>query len=361
MKKVLFATTALVMSMTAGVAVAEVAVTGDARMGLIYDGNDAQFGSRARVRFTLTGESDAGLSFGASFRVDHQDDSGGKANQGTAGSVWISGTYGKLEMGDVVSASEAAIGDLYEVGYTQGEFGGDLEEISYLTADGNNLDQGPNILYSYSISGFNLYASASDSSDNAWPGAAGTDSPFCEVIDSDGDGELDDEVCGVADTDTDSDIAWSVAANYEGTHANGTYTVGLGYAKHDEAKEVVLGLEATYGAFSGKFIYADYDDRAGIDFRIGDSPVGALDNANYNYDKAYGLSLAYEFDAVTVKGYYRRDEAEAITVGANDTDFDTFGIGADYDLGGGAILAGGIVDTDWAQDTVADIGVRFTF
>ena len=361
MKKVLFATTALVMSMTAGVAVAEVAVTGDARMGLVYDGNDAQFGSRARVRFTMTGESDAGLSFGASFRVDHQDDSGGKANQGTAGSVWISGTYGKLEMGDVASASEAAIGDLYEVGYTQGEFGGDLEEISYLTADGNNLDQGPNILYSYSINGFNLYASASDASDNAWPGAYGADKPFCEVIDADGDGELDDEVCGVETGDEDSDVAWSLAANYEGTHANGTYTVGLGYGKYGDAKEVVLGAEATYGAFSGKLIYADYSDRAGIDLRVGDEPVAEFDNADYEYDKAYGFSLAYEFDAVTVKGYYRRDEAEAITVGAKDTEFDTIGIGADYDLGGGAILAGGIVDSDWINDTVADVGIRFTF
>ena len=67
MKKVLFATSALVLS--AGFASAEVALSGDGRMGMIYDGNDVQFSSRARVKFTLTGESDAGLSFGAAFRV----------------------------------------------------------------------------------------------------------------------------------------------------------------------------------------------------------------------------------------------------------------------------------------------------
>ncbi|MDO5643913.1 MAG: porin, partial [Paracoccus sp. (in: a-proteobacteria)] len=39
MKKALFATTALVM--TAGVAAAEVSVTGDARMGMRYESNTA--------------------------------------------------------------------------------------------------------------------------------------------------------------------------------------------------------------------------------------------------------------------------------------------------------------------------------
>ncbi|NHF74351.1 porin [Paracoccus xiamenensis] len=352
MKKVLFATTALVMSMTAGVAVAEVAVTGDARMGLIYDGNDAQFGSRARVRFTMTGESDAGLSFGASFRVDHQDNSGGKASDGTAGSVWISGTYGKLEMGDVVSASEAAIGDLYEVGYTEGAFGGDLEEFSYLTGDGNNLDQGPNILYSYSISGFNLFASASDASDNAWSGAAGADNPdFNEVT-----GVFDPET-----NDTDTDLAWSVGAAYEGQLANGTWSVGLGYGKHDEAEEIVLGGEVKSGAFMAKAIYADYSDRDSITFQMDGEPDVTLSGANFEYDKAYGFSLGYEFNSVVVKGYWRRDELNSLVAGVGDREYDSFGIGADYDLGGGAVLAGGIVDTDWAEDTVADIGIRFKF
>lgn len=164
MKKVLFATTALAMSMTAGVAVAEIALTGDARMGLVYDGNDAQFSNRARIRFTATGETDGGLSFGATFRVDHEryNSADQRASNGTRGEVWVSGSYGKLSMGDVVSASEAAIGDLYSVGFTGGDFYANLNELHYLTGDGNNLDQGGNILYEYSINGFGLFASASN-------------------------------------------------------------------------------------------------------------------------------------------------------------------------------------------------------
>lgn len=346
MKKVLFATTALVMSMTAGVAVAEVAVTGDARMGLIYDGNDAQFSSRARVRFTLTGESDAGLSFGGSFRVDQQDDSGGKASNGTAGSVWISGTYGKLEMGDTVSASEAAIGDLYEVGYTQGGFGYDVEEISYLTGDGANTDQGPNILYSYTIDRFELYASASDGSDSAWPTTVGANA--------------DD-----ADDAWSDDVAYSVAAKYNAE----TWWVGLGYAKHDEADEISLGAGATFNNFTVKGVYVDYSDRFTVWLDSSDGNfapiVGDLDNG-YMLDKTFGLSADYAMDAVTIGGFWRRDEYKSDWIDAagndyDDQEFDSFGIGAEYDLGGGATLAGGIIDTDYLDDTVADLGVRFTF
>lgn len=350
MKKVLFATTALVLS--AGFASAEVALSGDGRMGLIYDGNDAQFGSRVRAKFTLTGETDAGLSFGGAFRVDQQDNSGGKASDGTAGAVWISGSFGKLSMGDVVSASEAAIGDLYDVGYTEGTFGGDLEEISYLTGDGANTDQGPNILYEYTYNNFSFYGSATDASDNAWPGAYGTDDPAY----NEETGQWD-----AVDGDADSRIAWSVAGAYEGEFTNGTYKVGLGYAKHDEAKELVLGGEFTYNNFMAKAIYADYSNRNDISFQIEGEPDRFLSSSDYEYDRAYGLSLGYQYNAFLFKGYYRRDEFNAITAGYDDTSADTWGIGADYDLGGGAVLAGGIVDSDWASDTVADFGIRFKF
>ncbi len=352
MKKVLFATSALVM--TAGVAAAEVTLSGDARMGVIYDGDNAQFGSRARARFTMTGETDTGLSFGASFRVDHENPGGGLASSGTAGAVWVSGTYGKLSMGDVVSASEAAVGDLYSVGYTEGSFAGDLEEISYLTADGENLDQGPNVLYEYSINGFNLYGSMSDGDVASWPGATGSVSPDYQ------NGEF-------SPADNDGKTAWSVGASYEGEYTGGTWMLGLGYAQHkldsgEKAKEIVVGGEMTYGGFSGKAIYADYKNRDGIYFRLNNGDTDfILDNANYEYDKAYGLSLAYEYNAFIFKGFYRRDEVEATAVGFDDIDQDTWGIGVDYDLGGGAVLAAGVADSDWIEDTVADAGIRFKF
>ena len=327
MKKVLFATSALVLS--AGFASAEVALSGDGRMGIIYDGNDAQFSSRARVRFNLSGESDAGLSFGASFRVDQENYNSNayrSAARGTAGAVWISGTYGKLSMGDVVSASERAIGDLYEVGYTDGTFGADVEEISYLTADGANLDQGPNILYEYTINNISLYASASDGQDNSWFTTPGANN--------------DDSLNASSD-----EVAWSVAGKYEAEN----FWVALGYGKHDDAKEIILGGEGTYNNFSFKGIFAKYDDRF----------TGRANGETLEH--TYGLGLAYQWDAVLVEGFYRRDGFEYTTAGVDDEDFDSFGIGAEYDLGGGAVLAGGIIDTDYLDDTVADFGIKFSF
>ena len=340
MKKVLFATSALVLS--AGFASAEVALSGDGRMGMIYDGNDAQFSSRARVKFTLTGESDAGLSFGGAFRVDQENYSSNEyrsAARGTAGAVWISGTYGKLSMGDVVSAAEQAIGDLYEIGYTDGSFAGDLEEISYLTGDGANTDQGLNILYEYTINNISLYASASDGSDTDWFTTVGAD--------------VDDE-----DDASSDQVAWSLAGKYEAE----TWWVGLAYSKHDDAKEVVLGGEVKYNQFSFKGVYADYSDRTEI-FLSGDAWVDeVIDLQNgYEMDKTFGLSAAYQADAILVEGFWRRDEFETDVVGLDDRDFDSFGIGVEYDLGGGAVLAGGIVDTDYLDDTVVDAGIKFKF
>lgn len=346
MKKVLFATSALVLS--AGFASAEVAVSGDGRMGVIYDGNDAQFSSRARVKFTLTGESDSGLSFGGAFRVDQENYRAAPAERsaakGTAGAVWVSGTYGKLSMGDVVSASEAAIGDLYEVGYTEGEFGGDIEEISYLTGDGANINQGPNILYEYTVNNISFYASASDGVNTSAPGVIG-DSSYVSV----------DPVTGVVSTvddGTDSaSTAYSLAAKYDA----GNFWASLGYAKHDDESEIVLGGEGKFNNFSIKGVFAKYDDR----FTLVTDADSVLVGVN-EFKHTIGLGLSYQMDAILVKGFYRQDKWEDVASG-DTSKMDSFGIGADYDLGGGAVLAGGIIDSDYLDDTVVDMGVKFSF
>ena len=95
MKKILLATT--VLGMTAGFAAADVSVSGDARMGVVSTDGDSVFSSRMRIKFSGSGTTDGGLSFGGSFRAN--DAQGAKA--GTAGSVFISGAFGKISMGDV--------------------------------------------------------------------------------------------------------------------------------------------------------------------------------------------------------------------------------------------------------------------
>ena len=84
MKKVLFATTALVA--TAGVAAADVTFGGYGRFGVIYN-DDEQTGvdstdvtSRFRLQIDATAESDAGVTFGARVRIQQNEGQQGMTN-----------------------------------------------------------------------------------------------------------------------------------------------------------------------------------------------------------------------------------------------------------------------------------------
>ena len=297
MKKVLFATTALVLAASA--ASAEVAVSGTARMGIVDNGDGAFFSSRARVEFALSGETDGGLGFGAGFRADQAVN----AETGTEGTVFISGAFGKIAMGDVVSAPEALFGDLAAVGYTGIN---DYTDIPYLTGDDAGEES---ILYTYTAGAASV--------------AVG----------------LDD---GRTDAGVDADSANSIAAAY----AIGNYTVGLGYENADNnganapTEQTELAATATFGETAVKAYYADIANHAKL-------------------DSSAGLSVASKFGATGVTAFYRQDSG---LVAADDAEY--YGIGASYDLGGGATLAGGIVDGDsttFANGSQMDLGVKFKF
>jgi len=147
---ILLATT--VLSMSAGFAAADVSVSGDARMGVVSTDTVTTFSSRARIKFSGSGTTDAGLSFGGSFRAK---DAAGAA-EGVKGSVFISGAFGKITMGDVDSGDSAAVGQLASVGYTG-------------LGSGNSI--------SYSADGFDLFGLASSIKKSA-PNASTLDDHF---------------------------------------------------------------------------------------------------------------------------------------------------------------------------------------
>jgi len=321
MKNLLLASTALVLS--AGVAAAEVAVSGDARMGVasaydaVTDNTELNFSSRARVKFTLSGETDGGLGFGASFRADQA----GTASKGTEGSVYVSGAFGKVEMGDTVSAPEALFGDLPEIGFTDLEMdvnnavissvmpkiGNDVPYITGDNAGGLTNATGPAMLYTYTTGAISVAASMSD-------GKAG----------------------GV-----DAAQEYALAGSYN----FGSYAVGIGYEVLDldgagKAKQLGIAGTANFGDTAVKGFYAQGDD--------------LLDGVD-----TYGLGVESVFGATTVKGYYQVIDASDIVGGEKIA---AYGIGAEYDLGGGASVAGGIMDTDEAgTDAVYDLGMKFKF
>ena len=314
MKKILLATS--ILAATTGYAAAEVAVSGTGRMGIVYDGNDVQFSSRARVIFDLSAESDNGLSFGASFRADQAGGANGDTDM-SAGTIWVSGGFGKLAMGDVVSAGEAALGDLSAVGYTGL---GDLTDIPYINGDDGNDFDGTGALYSYSAGAIGFHLGLTDGADNSAATA-------------------------------DADASYSVGVSY-GTDA---YSVALAYLAgqpgNDQAEEIILGGSTTFGAAKVKAYYADFSDTL-----VDVDGNGTFDGAA---DKSFGLSVDYSMDATTLTAFVRRDEGT--DAAAVDRSFDTFGLGVAYDLGGGAALKAGVVDTDYNDDTIADLGITMSF
>lgn len=285
MKKVLLASTALVMS--AGIAAADVSVGGDGRMGVIVsEGDDAAFTSRIRISFSASGETDAGLAFGGSVRVDNYEDD--QATNGTEGSVFVEGTFGKISMGDVSGAPEAAVGDLSGVGLTGL---GDYNELTYLS----NSER-PAARWDYVTGDLGIHVSA----DN--PGPAG-------------------------------DQAYGVAVTY----GMGNFNFGLGLEDDGAASHVVAGVTAGFGDATIKLAYGTADD---LDF------------------DQYGVSVDFVTGATTLTAFWITKESG--TVAALDVG-DMYGIGASYDLGGGAALKGGFVDGDDLTDASYDFGISMSF
>jgi len=363
MKNLLLASTALVAF--AGAAAAEVAISGSGRMGMVYDdtarivndnivpnpdggltrASDAgfYFSSRVRVAFTLTQETDSGVTFGGSIRADNA--AGG--NRGEAGSVFMSGSFGKISMGDTSGAAEAAVGNLSGVGYTGL---GDFNEAFYLQQSNSSLDGNekvtefalPAMLYEYSTGAASFYFALGN------PGGIALDPAIFNFNGS--------EVV-VANTVIDS--AYGLGAKY----AVDNYSVGIGYESIDvsgiatnvttlaqtEFNETVdswiLGGSATFGGFTLKAQY-------------GQGSSQSLDLTQY------GISGDYTFDAFTVTAFWR--SVELATAGdAASVERQPFGLGVTYDLGGGASVAAGVVDpggpADFDESTRADIGVNFNF
>lgn len=300
MKKVLFATTALVM--TAGVAAAEVSVGGDGRMGVIStDGGDLAFTSRIRISFSASGETDAGLSFGGSIRADNAaksasdtnadtnfDTNSGGGVEGTAGSVFVEGSFGKISMGDVSGAPEAAVGDLSGVGLTGL---GDFNELTYLS----NATR-PAARWDYTTGDLGLHVS----SDN--PGPAG-------------------------------DTAYGIAVTY----AMGDISFGLGH-EDNGAGHTVAGVTAGFGDATVKVAYGTSSD---LDF------------------DQMGISVDYVTGATTLSAFWINKEFGPAAATPSDTD--SYGVGVAYDLGGGASIKAGYADSDSLTDASYDFGISMSF
>ncbi len=245
MKTILLTSTALVMSV--GMAVAEVSVSGDGRMGVVAtDGGDVSFNSRVRIKFAASGETDNGLTFGGSVRAD-QDGTGG-----VLGSVNVAGAFGTVTMGDVSGAPEAAVGDANQRSLTGL---GWHNELAYLSNAGANR---PAVRWDYTMGDLTLRASA----DN--PGPEG-----------------------------DQALGGSVAYNI------GEVGFGVGVERMGDDTHTAAGVSASLGDASVKVVYGSMDGgddqyAASGTFVSGSATFTAFMARNLDAEDHAGISASFD-------------------------------------------------------------------
>lgn len=290
MKKVLLASTILAFS--AGAAAAEMSLGGEANMGVKYqEGAADELVVHYEVDFAIigSGETDNGLTFGASLDVD---DPGGVSD----GEVFVSGNFGTLTVGNVDQANDGF--GIADIGFDGIGVDDDAESIKNAAATAD-------INYEYSFGDFGVLLAADSSSEDV-----------------------------------------GIAFTYSGPSFSG----GIGYVSNESTApgETIAGeLGVTFGDIGANLYAADWSGPAGTSAT------------------AFGVDVSYSLGALTLiaaVGSLDIDAASIAALGGLGVTVDSgedFGVGASYDLGGGATLAGGVGEVN--GDLVADFGITMSF
>ncbi|PTX57709.1 outer membrane protein OmpU [Litoreibacter ponti] len=307
MKKVLFASTALVAF--GGAAVADVALSGRAEMGIAQSSStnsevEMQFFTDIDVTFTMTGETDNGLTFGASVDLDEGGDGSSASDDNTddgGATIFISGGFGTVTMGDTDGAMDWALKDAGNVGNGGSIADDETSHPGYLGAyhDGAAGQDGQILRWDYSSGAFGVAISFEQ-----------------------GDRDLG-ATTGVADETDGFGLGFKYALDLSGTTVN----FGLGYQTIDglpiDVDIVGVSVDAAFGnGLSAGIVYTDGDI-----FGVADSDH-------------IGVGLGYTTGALTLHANYGQYDF------GDGTEADGYGLSVAYDLGGGAVVHMGYGDGD---------------
>lgn len=350
MKKILFATTALVA--TAGIASAEVALTGSAEMGIIggdVDGDaiETQFHTDIDVTFTMTGEADNGLTFGASIDLDESDGSGAcalsdndaRANLlGFTGLLTINGALADIDGsffdGDDDVVSCAVRGD--SAAFSNTEQGG---ETIFISAGGATLTMGDTDgAFDAAMQEVNLAAGSinDDETEHAgFSGNAGLDGTYDGQI-----ARFDYAFSGVTaslsaeiDDSGNGDPVWGLGLRYEGDFNGVALGVGLGYQTTNTAdvedvfNALVPGAPPVSEGVSMDIIGVSVD--AGFSNGLSLGVNHSVLNIDGDEGKHTALGVGYEMNALAIGLNWGQFTADGDVISSG------FGLAAAYDLGGG--------------------------
>jgi outer membrane protein OmpU len=342
MKKILIATTALVA--TAGVASAELTLSGYARFGMLYnegatsgfDAGETTTTSRFRVQMDASTETDGGVKLSVTSRFEAN---GGGQSSLNAPRFSVSSSGLSVSLGNICGAIEcmpgvytggqksAGIG-LSGLGYNNmvvntGSYAGDSLGTAAAAANYFNWDaysssgQGAagrnGVELTYAMGDFKAHISYSDR--NAVTAIAPTPGSV-----------------GRAAATANTTLAGFVAYTFSG------WTAAVGFQDADIASQdktiVTLG-----GAIGDVKLTAGYADNNGVD--------------------KYALAAAYALNSgLSLHGFVAVEDGN--TGAASIYDGESYGVGVSYNLGAGASIEAGIAQ---ASDgvTKADLGLHFSF
>lgn len=340
----------------------------------IEGGNEVetQFHQDIDVTFSMTGETDTGLSFGAS--VDLDETAAGTNNADDNGTtVFISGAFGTLTMGDTDGAMDWALTEGGNVGNPGSIDDNETVHAGYLGAylDGN--EDGQILRYDYSFGAFGIAASvelddttpaASGAARNTFTAAgassvAALGTNYTESGDTStalglkynmdlGGGSL---ALGVAYQSAADRVAYVASSSATATAADGvTETVAL-------ADTTAVGVSAVYSAngLSVGAAITQYSDYAGInaDRQVAGtlgSEVGSTSDMTHT-----SIGIGYTTGAISLHANYGEIDYDAAVI----ADVDGYGIAAKYDLGGGASVHLGMNDNDTGADYSFGLAMSF--
>ncbi len=366
MKKFLFTSTALAAMAFGGVASAQgISLFGDARLGLgynIYNNGDLNLNSDgetdddiravSRVRFgvNMTGQTDSGITFGATIRADNASNGQGGSLGQRAGNVFVSGDWGTLTFGDTDGADERHVGDLNEIGLTCLTCQNETPFISngggFGDDDSNNFasnpEARPTVRYDIDIAGFGLSLSTNRDLNDVGVGL-GYDGQFGDTAFSIGLGYYDFN---------EFDTSVTRGTLVEVVDSNGELVLVPGLPESDVVqvgggKQWSGAVGVDFDMFNAKVIYTRIDMDAGPEA-----------------DWA-GIGIGTSFGEFGIDAYYAQIvDANSYVDGWND--LASYGVGVTYDLGGGASVKAGLgsMMSLAAEDdgfVVGDFGIRMSF
>ena len=356
MQKLLLASTALIA--TASVAAAEVSFKGYGRFGIGYtedrsqtitfrqlgpdnvlntkddiittksvESDDTILISRFRLNIAGSAETDGGAVFKADVRIQADENADtGEANLTESNGARFSVTYGGLHVaaGNVGGAFDN-LANYYGTEPGLESFAGQYSGVDYSVLGYSTGATGHNaVFFQYEVGHIKFSASYDQQTE-------------VTVLSSPGRDAKGGIIGNVSTTDGDR---WDIGVSY----TFGNIKAGIAHGQtdadgNDDPSLTVLTLGGDFGDLSGTLFIAD--DKTQVEASDG---------------TAYGLSAAYTVGATTLQFAYGD--------GGADDDTQWIGIGASYDLGGGASLRGGVgrKDQDSGEDKMqADFGAHFNF